>query len=288
MKTKCPNLLIIGAMKSGTTSLHNYLDEHPEIYMSNLKEPGYFVEEINYSKGRDWYTSLFDAVDNEIICGESTTDYTKLPTYQGVVKKIHQTFPNVKLIYLMRDPVRRSISHYWHNVRDLEWGAEARPLLEAIKSNSQYIDYSDYAMQIRPYIETFGTDSVYTLTFEELIGNPSLHLKNIFRWLGVRDDVHLTRTEQRWNVMDDSIEQVSGFGILNNIRYSRTWGKLSPILPAFLKGIGNKLAVREVSKDNVDDGEARLYLVEQLKPKVVALSKLLNRNFDEWTSFDNV
>ena len=66
-----PNLFIIGAMKSGTTSLHHYLAEHQRIFMSELKEPGYFVEELTWSRGRDWYLSLFAEAGDAAIVGES-------------------------------------------------------------------------------------------------------------------------------------------------------------------------------------------------------------------------
>ena len=105
-----PNLFIIGSMKSGTTSLHNYLSYNPEIYMSEEKEPGYFVKELAQDKGIDWYLSLFDKAENVKYAGESSTHYTKLPTFSGVAERIHEFSPSAKLLYIMRDPIRRSIA----------------------------------------------------------------------------------------------------------------------------------------------------------------------------------
>lgn len=83
---RIPNLFIVGAMKSGTTTLHNYLNMHPDIFMSQKpKEPQYFVQELNWSKGEDWYLSLFEAAGDAKIIGESSTDYSKLPRYQGLI-----------------------------------------------------------------------------------------------------------------------------------------------------------------------------------------------------------
>ena len=117
-KKAIPNLFIIGAMKSGTTSLHEYLNEHPDIFMSNVKEPGYFAECMNYyPKDLAWYESLFKEAKGEMIIGESSTNYTKLPICTDVVNKIWEFNPDARFIYVMRDPIKRVISHYWHGVK---------------------------------------------------------------------------------------------------------------------------------------------------------------------------
>ena len=148
-----PNLIIIGAMKSGSTSLHSYLGTHPEIFMCEPKEPWYFIEEINWSKGEDWYLDLFKSAGNAKVVGESSTDYTKIPKYMGVPEKIRNFNPATRFIYIMRDPVKRTISHYWHNVR---LHGEKRDPLKAIQEDSLYLEVSDYAMQLDPYIQIFG------------------------------------------------------------------------------------------------------------------------------------
>ena len=112
-----PNLFVIGAMKSGTTTLHEYLGSHPEICMSDRKEPGYFVEEYGWSNGVDWYLRQFSGDGKEKYLGESTTDYTKLPRFKGVARRIAEFNPGAKIMYLLRDPIERTISHYWWRVR---------------------------------------------------------------------------------------------------------------------------------------------------------------------------
>jgi hypothetical protein len=101
-----PNLIVIGAMKAGTTSLHAYLSLHPEIFMSANKEPRFFTEEWNWHKGLEWYEAQFP--ERVTIRGESTPDYTKLPEIRNVPERIHSLIPDVRLIYLVRDPIDRS------------------------------------------------------------------------------------------------------------------------------------------------------------------------------------
>ena len=101
-------------MKCGTTSLHNYLNLHPEIYMQEEKELDYFIEKRNYKKGLNWYKSKFNSKNSKIL-GESSPYYTKYPLFKDVPKNIFNLIPDIKMIYIVRDPITRLISHYKHN-----------------------------------------------------------------------------------------------------------------------------------------------------------------------------
>src|SRR5689334_23376690 len=181
-----PNLFIVGAMKSGTTSLHNYLDTHPRIAMSVEKEPGYFCKEFGaFNKGEQWYLDLFDQDPQCLYRGESSTHYTKLPVHDGVAARIHAFNPQARLIYIMRDPFERLMSHYWHSVRDIHYGGEVRPLLRAVEKKPDYLAFSDYAMQLEPYFHLFDRRAICTLTFESLLRNPQAELDRICDWLEV-------------------------------------------------------------------------------------------------------
>ena len=105
-----PNLIIIGGLKCGTTSIHHYLGLHPEIHMSKPKELNFFVEELNWDLGLDWYRGRFD--DRFAVRGESSPHYTNLPYFEGVPERIHEHIPDAKLIYMVRDPISRILSHW--------------------------------------------------------------------------------------------------------------------------------------------------------------------------------
>ncbi len=144
-----PNLFIIGAQKCGTTSLHHYLAAHPEIFLSEPKEPGYFVPEIDYyPRDREWYLGLFEGASGHRYVGESSTHYTKLPVYPGVVERIADFVDEApRFIYLMRDPIDRAVSHYWHDIRKFH---EHRPIEEAFRERVDYRAFSNYPMQLEP------------------------------------------------------------------------------------------------------------------------------------------
>ncbi len=278
------NLFIIGAMKSGTTSLHNYLNEHPAIFMCEPKEPGFFVEELALSKGLEWYRGLFARADGKVILGESSTHYTKLPVYKGVAERIARFNPDARFIYLMRDPVERAISHYWHNVRDMKWGQEWRSMLSAVRHDPQYVAFSDYAMQLKPYLDIFGRERVYATTFERMVENPDDLLREIFEWLRVDSGFRPEGIRRRWNAAPAESKRVGGFGILNRLRYSQAWDRLAPAVPRSLRRIGTRLAERPVDRSSQDVAAVECYLRTILLEKTEGLSATLGRDFSEWTT----
>jgi Sulfotransferase domain len=279
-----PNLFIIGAMKSGTTSLHEYLASHPQIAMSRVKEPGFFVEELSLDKGLDWYSSLFDADERYRYLGESSTHYTKLPVYRGVPERILQFNRRARLIYVMRDPFERIVSHYWHAVRDVYHGGELRPLLEAVRERPDYLAFGDYAMQLRPYFRLFGREAVFTLTFEALIGDPQREVDRIYDWLGLPRQPIAARAVKAHNEKPKEMIGVSGAGVLNRIEYSSAWHRISPYVPSSLKNLARKVAYRRVDEERSIDDIARLKkAIHDVQARQIDdLRHLLGRDFPEW------
>ena len=109
-----PDFIIIGAMKCATSTLHEQLAVQPGIFMSELKEPNFFSDDDQYAKGMEWYLSHFKSAEAKDLCGESSTHYSKLPTYPKTIERIAKYLPDVKLIYVMRHPIDRLKSQYIH------------------------------------------------------------------------------------------------------------------------------------------------------------------------------
>lgn len=279
-----PNLFIIGAMKSGTTSLHNYLNAHPDIAMSEEKEPGYFVDELGLHKGEQWYCNLFESEKKYRYRGESSTHYTKLPLYRGVPERIFRFNPDARLIYIMRDPFERVISHYWHALRDIHHGGETRSLLNAVRERPDYLAFSNYEAQLAPYLDRFGREAIYTLTFESLRQDPNKEVNRIFAWLQLDNcEVH-RETSTAHNQKPEEITAVAGKGLLNRIQYSQTWDRVSQFVPSGLKELAKKAAYRKVDQHRVEREIATLKALvatSQLE-QIEALSARLGRTFPEW------
>lgn len=178
---KVPSFIIIGAMKCATSSLHEQLAIQPGIYMSQLKEPNFFSDDHQYVKGWDWYCSHFKLAQAQDLCGESSTHYTKLPTYPQTVQRLHFHLPEVKLIYVMRHPIERLVSQYIH-----EWSQRviSVDLNQAIDLHPELINYSRYSMQLQPYFRVFGQERVLPVFFENLCQNPQTELERICQFIG--------------------------------------------------------------------------------------------------------
>lgn len=279
-----PNLFLIGAMKSATTSLHSYLDKHPNIFMSKRpwKEPQFFAKEENWHKGFDWYYSLFKDASQEKYIGESSTTYSRLPNIAGVAERIHEVSPCAKIIYIMRDPIERAISHYWWEV---ESSGEGRKMVQAIINSDWIMSVSYYALQIKPYLELFGKQNVYTLTTEELQNSPIETMKKIFAWLDLDTEVNLEQeTYKVFNPSKEKVNRLIGSGYISHLKGTLFWKILKTLVPpntSFRRRV-RKLLSKPVEKTDEGQEETIALLRPIMLPQVEELSELLGRDFPEW------
>jgi Sulfotransferase domain len=188
-----PNLIVIGAAKCGTTSLHEYLDEHPEISMSAEKELHFFVEEKNWSRGIEWYESQFDP--SAAVRGESSPGYSAYPLYGGVPERMARTIPDARLVYLVRDPVERVVSHYTH--RTVNW-PEMGTLEDALRDahvREWLVTPSRYWLQLEQYLAHFPAEQILVVDSDELRAS----LQKIFEFVGVDPSFESTGFERAHN-----------------------------------------------------------------------------------------
>lgn len=176
-----PNLVIIGAMKCGTSSLHYYLSLHPQISMSREKELDFFTHR-RWHRGLAWYCSRFRS--DARVRGESSTSYTDYPFMQSVPERMYAVIPDAKLIYLVRDPIERIVSHYIHNHAA---GMESRVLADALADpdSNPYVTRSNYYMQLKQYLPYFSRDRILVIAQEELADRRNETMRNVFRFLEV-------------------------------------------------------------------------------------------------------
>jgi hypothetical protein len=193
---RLPDLLLIGAAKAGTTSLHAYLDSHPEISMATLKELRFFTDP-EYQRWLPWYRAQF-AFDSPMV-GESSTMYTRAPAMPGVPERIAATVPDARLIYMVRDPVARAVASYQEERFQL---MDPRPIEEAFADLADpynpYLAASRYAEQLSGYLEHFGTERILVIPLDDLEAEPDATMRRVFGFLGVGAD-HVVDTSRRLN-----------------------------------------------------------------------------------------
>lgn len=179
--SKLPDFMIIGAMKSATSTLQDQLIQQPGIFMCEPKEPNFFSDDEQYARGMGWYADLFNSFPEGGLLGEASTHYTKLPTYPQTVARIKAHVPEARFIYVMRHPIDRLVSHYMH-----EWstGVYNCDINEAIEKYSELVDYSRYAMQLGPYFTTFGQENVLPVFFDRLIKHSQTELDRVCKFIG--------------------------------------------------------------------------------------------------------
>lgn len=188
-----PNFLVIGAMKAGTTSLHRYLREHPQVFMPEEKELHFFVAEKRWGRGRNWYEAQFAAAGDAIAVGEASPNYTKYPVFPGVPERIAKLLPDVRLIYLVRHPVDRFRSGYLDEVRR---GRQRNPIESTLASNPGYLAASKYAMQLEQYLAHFPRDQLLVITSEDLQRQRVATMRVVHAFLGVDDVAPATLSEE--------------------------------------------------------------------------------------------
>ena len=179
-----PNFFIVGAAKSGTTSLYTWLQQHPDVYMSPTKEPHFFSRDVirtplHVVRKTEEYLALFSEAAGYRAIGEASASY--FASWKVVPERIKQTIPNARIIILLRDPVERAYSDYLMYFRR---GQESRSFLDALKNSElRYIYIQTYTEAVQKYLQVFGTEKVLILMFQELKTNPIQLIRKVTRFL---------------------------------------------------------------------------------------------------------
>ncbi len=186
-----PDFLIVGTMKSGTSTLADYMAMHPGVHIAP-NEVHYFDKEENFAKGPAWYAKQLqrgcpDERVDSVLFGEKT------PTYSWLAKcapRIHELTPDAKLIWIFRDPVKRAHSNYLHRRKKgqdlLEFGEAVRREDELSKTDpyAGYIERSRYILQVERFLELYPLERQHFLLFEDLLRDPATELDRIATFLG--------------------------------------------------------------------------------------------------------
>jgi hypothetical protein len=295
-----PNFLIIGAGKSGTTSLYHYLKQHPEVYMSPVKEPKFFALEgktldfcgpgddvhMNRKSITDIgaYRALFRGVTNEKAVGEASTLYLYSP--EAPVRIKHH-IPHARLIAILRNPVDRAFSSYLHCIRDrgepLGDFAQALHEEEGRIENGwgpiwHYKNVGFYSAQLERYFDMFGRDQIKVFLYEDLKGDPVGVLRSIFRFVGV-DDKHPPDISLKHNISGVPRSRLV-HELLNKPNLIKS--TFRPLLPAKLrKRFNHNLTDINLVRPQLSP-EVRGRLIETYTEDILRVQELIDRDLSCW------
>lgn len=181
---RLPNFIIIGAPKAGTTSLHFYLSLHPEIFMPKVKELNFFTAHpmSSWTKGIEWYSSLFRS--EKTVCGEASAGYAWKEVNPCSAERMHRVVPSCKLIYCMRQPYDRLVSHFEMDCRRGVFSGNFEEFLSHSKFGlARYASY--YGRQLEEFLRYFDRSQIHFVETSQMDRARTATLQGVFKFLGV-------------------------------------------------------------------------------------------------------
>ena len=301
MKNKLPNFLIVGAAKSGTSSLHNYLNQHHQVFMPSynkegmkVKEPRFLIKDLVQHRLHNgiWtfeeYQSLFDDVKDEKAIGESTVLY--LYYYKHAINNIkHYLGEDVKIIIMLRNPADRAYSAFHHVSRGFKENNSFEKSLEIEKGRMEreenltpmimYKEMGMYYEMVKAYMESFK--NIHIIFYEDFRDNIESEMNKIYNFLGISNNIKIDFiTKHNVGGKKWKNEKMKHVFMKDNPMKSI----LKSVLPEKLsKGMRNKLVNASTNKIGSMKEETREYLNDYFKQDVKKLSELLNKDLQHWT-----
>lgn len=307
-----PNLFIVGQPKSGTTALHQFLGQHPEIYMSSIKEPHFFCSDFHLESDRAYgkqrffdfrsesaYLQLFAKAEGAKVIGESSTNYLYS---QVAAQKIHNFNPDAKIIIILREPAKYLYSLHSHYVKFTEenepdfltaLSLEADRQQEKITSprviSPSYLYYSQrvqYYQQIKRYCDRFNPEQIKIVIFEDFKSENERVYRDVLEFLGV--DPSFTPQYDAVNVNKEV-----KFQFINNLVNSPVVKNISKNLLSqefneFVRdNIVEKFLWHQAPKATMPE-DIKTQLMKQYKPQVERVSELIGIDLIAKWGYDNL
>ena len=292
-----PNMFIAGSAKAGTSSLYHYLSQHPDVYMSAIKEPHYLCSHHfpskfsgpgdegfsgNIVRTRDAYMELFRNTGGAKIVGDASVYYLYYP---DTAERIKAWNPDAKVIIILRNPVDRAFSAYSHTVRD---GRESLSFEAALLAENErkltgyqplwwYRDVGMYSKQVKRYFDVFDRRHVRIFLYEDL-RNMDHVLSEVFSFLNIRQDVRIdTSIRHNSSGVPRSRWLYNFFARPNPIKNA-----LKPFLPKRLRHrLGHK-AKNMTLRHLTLRAETRYQLLREYHDDIAALESLIDRDLSHW------
>jgi Sulfotransferase family len=313
--TPLPNFLIVGAGKAGTTSLYHYIRQHPQIYMSPVKEPGYFAPEIRAEKlseamrrhvslqsqslagvlkdgeptkpygwiAAEWddYCRLFRAANVAKAVGEATPAYL---WSASAAANIYARLPDAKIIMILRDPAERAFSQYLHQLSVGLTAASFREHLEACARDGHrelsplypFLEIGLYHEQVKRFLEIFPRKQIRIYWYEEAWREPAELLADVFRFLEVNAEFRPDLSERSHLRRAPRSARLHHF-----LKRSGIWYPLRSLVPDGLFGSLRRLAFRSGPSLAMDAADRR-YLIDYYRDDIRRLGELLDRDLSGW------
>lgn len=295
-----PNFLVFGAAKSGTTSIYKYLEQHPDVFMSSFKEPGFFAFEgerpiLNGPGAQKWvdrwvvtdlesYQQLFADYNGQKAIGEASPYYIY---YEKTAATIYKHVPDIKLIAILRNPADRAFSNYVWAVRDRAESitnfqdaiaAEEKRIKENWGPKWHYKNQGFYYQQLQPYYELFKREQIKIYLYENFVKQPVAVMQDIFDFLEI-DDSFIPNMSRKHNT--------------SRIPKNKFWHKfldrpnpvkslIKPLLPLdFRQNLKQNAKEKNLFKPKLTP-ELRQQLIAEYREDINKLQDLIRQDLSRW------
>jgi hypothetical protein len=284
-----PEAFLIGAQKAGTTYLARLLDAQPGVTLASPKEPDFFAR--YWERGLAWYRERFGGPESSVFL-DASTSYSAAPLHMdtpdtqdrsrsrfaGVPGRIHQVAPEARFIYVLREPVDRIWSAYWHDVRN---AGEERPLDRALEAHPMYLNASDYLGQIRQYEPFFPIDRFLFLRFEDVRSRPERTVERCLDFLGV---------ETRAQVVAEGTGRHQGYRMGRVGRFVKQVGRAVPgaqrlqrrVWSSMPTGMQDRIRSRLTKPIPAMDDALRARLEAHFRPMLGPLQEVTGLELEHW------
>jgi hypothetical protein len=315
-KTHHPNFFLIGTVKGGTTSLHRYLDQHPDIYLSPIKEVNYFskddIDPNHFAKDyrhdiaidlpkylkegmpypvhiahvidKKDYLKLFSKAGNASAIGEMSLSYM---LYENTPKKIFEIYPKAKIIAMLRNPADRAFSQYIMNLKQgkilendfiKEIVQDDEQKIKGWGANHQYLMIGKYYEQLKRYYSLFPKEQIKIFLFDDYLKNPESIVKEMFEFLGVDSQININTSEK---ANEGGVPKLKKINYFLNQSGIISWAKnnLPRSWRATFKNLMYKTDKSSIPKMTT---EQRQFLINYYESDILQLEKLIGRDLKSW------
>jgi hypothetical protein len=283
-----PNFMMIGVAKAGTTSFFRYLDEHPQIFMCEIKATNYF----GYEDARDWkwadegdapllqnfpvrtleaYEAVFDKATNETAIGEVSPQYFRCPT---AARRIHEYVPNAKLVLSLRNPADRAFSGFMMRTRR---GEPVKGFYDELTLNSSHVKEGFYYKRLKRYLDLFPKDQIKIYIFEEFKKNAAGTVADLYDFLGV-DSSFTPDTSVKYNP-----GAVPKIRLFNKLFYNpRLINMTKSVFPESMQGMFKQIRELNLTTSPKMPPDLRAELLNIYREDILKLEDLLGRDLSIW------
>ena len=282
-----PNFIVAGAPKSGTTSMYHYLSCHPDIFLPFRKEILFF--DSSYYKGISWYENIFKGYNSEKVIGDISPNYMHNPY---VPKRIFNTIPSAKIIFILRNPVERAYSHYWDLIGWTKTKESFMDMLnnpKMLKRGHSYIEFDIlemgfYYKHITRFLKYFPMNQIGIFLFDDLLLNKSRFINDIYKSLGVSSKTfEKSTTIKKYHTRRTNRSKLIGDILVNerlrkmvNIFPAITYKSARKMYNWMLTMNTKKINSRPISRPEID------YLLKMYRDDITSLQKLTSRSLEQW------